>query len=62
MEWLVDSGCTEHITLVKSDLHNYKELNHLGKADIANGIYITIKGNSNWTFFVTQWQEVQQEY
>ena len=37
IEWLLDSGCTKHITPVKSDLHNYKEFNPHGKAEVTDG-------------------------
>ena len=46
-EWLLDSGCTKHITPVRSNLHNYKESNPPGKAEIADGKFITIKGQGN---------------
>ena len=44
VEWLLDSGCIEHVTPVKSNLHMYKEFNPPGKAEIADGKFITIKG------------------
>ena len=47
VEWLLDSGCTEHITPVWSNLHNYKEYDPQGKAEIADGKFITIKGQGN---------------
>ena len=47
VEWLLDSGCTEHVTPVRSDLHNYKEFDPPGKAEITDGKYITIKGQGN---------------
>ena len=45
VEWLLDGGCTEHITLVKSDLHNYKEFIPHGKAEVASGKFIAIHGH-----------------
>ena len=47
VEWLLDSGCTEHVTPVKSDLQNYREFNPLGVAEIADGKFITIKGQGS---------------
>ena len=47
VEWLLDSGCTEHVTPVQSDLHNYKEYDPLGKVEITDGKFITIKGQGN---------------
>ena len=47
VEWLLDSGCTEHITPVRSNLHNYKEYDPPGKAEITGGKFITIKGQGN---------------
>ena len=47
VKWLLDSGCTEHITPVQSDLHNYKGYDPLGKAEITDGKFITIKGQGN---------------
>ena len=44
MEWLLDSGCTKHVTPVKSDLHMHQEFNPLGTAEIADGKFITILG------------------
>ena len=44
MEWLPDSGCMEHVTPVKSDLHNYRRFDPPGKAEITDGKFITIKG------------------
>ena len=44
VEWLLDSGCTEHVTPVKSDLHSYREFNLKGKAEITDRKYINIKG------------------
>ena len=47
VEWLLDSGCTEHVTPVQSELHNYSEYNPPGKAEITDGKFITIKGQGN---------------
>ena len=47
VEWLLDSGCMEHLTPVHSDLHNYKEYRTPGKAEIADGKFVTIKGQGN---------------
>ena len=44
VEWLLDSGCTEHVTPVIHDLHNYRAFDPPGKAEIADGKFITIKG------------------
>ena len=43
----LSSGCTEHVTPVQSDLHNYREYNPPGKAEITDGKFITIKGQGN---------------
>ena len=43
-EWLLDSGCTKHVTPGWSCLHNYKESNPPGKAEITDRKFITIKG------------------
>ena len=47
VEWLLDSGCTDHITPVQSDLHNYKEYDPPDRAEITDGKFITIKGKGN---------------
>ena len=47
VEWLLDSGCTKHVTPVRSNLHNYKEFDPPGKAEVADGKFITIKGQGN---------------
>ena len=44
VEWLLDSGCTEHVTPVKSNLHNYKEFNPHRKAEVTDGKFIDIYG------------------
>ena len=44
VEWLLHSGCTEHVTPVKSDLQMYKEFIPHRKAEIADGKFITIEG------------------
>ena len=47
VEWLLDSGCTEHVTPVQSNLHNYREYDPPGKAEITDGTFVTIKGQGN---------------
>ena len=47
VEWLLDGGCTEHVTPVQSDLHNYKEYDPPDKAEISDGKFITMKGQGN---------------
>ena len=47
VEWLLDSGCTEHVTPVKSNLQNYREFNLPGVAEFANGKIITIEGQGS---------------
>ena len=37
----------EHVTPVKSDLQNYRELNPPGVTEIANGKFINIKGQGS---------------
>ena len=44
VEWLLDSGCTDHITPRKSDFVWYMELGRLHKAEITDGKYLTIEG------------------
>ena len=44
VEWLLDSGCTDHITPRKSDFIQYRELGQLHKAEIADGKYLKIEG------------------
>ena len=47
VEWLLDSGCTKHVTPVKRDLQNYKEFNPPGIAEISDGKFITIEGQGS---------------
>ena len=44
VEWCLDSGCTDHITLSKSDFIQYWELGQASQAEIANGKYLKIEG------------------
>ena len=44
MEWLLDSGCTEHVTPVKSDFVEYTIFNPTGKANIAKRKYLIVEG------------------
>ena len=44
VEWLLDGSCTEHVTPVRSDLHNYREFNPHRKAEVVDGKFITIHG------------------
>ena len=47
MEWLLDNGCTEHVTPVKSNLQNHKEFNPPGVTEITDWKFITIKRQGN---------------
>ena len=47
VEWLLDSGCTEHVTPVKSNLQNYREFNPPGVTEFASGKFITIEGQGS---------------
>ena len=44
VEWFLDNGCTDHITPRKSDFVQYRELEQLHKAEVADGKYLTIEG------------------
>ena len=44
VEWFLDSGCTDHTTPRKSDFIQYRELEQLHKAEIADGKYLKIEG------------------
>ena len=44
VEWFLDSGHTDHITPRKSDFVQYRALEQLHKAEIADRKYLTIEG------------------
>ena len=44
VEWFLDSGCTDHITPRKSNFIQYRELEQLHIAEIADGKYLKIEG------------------
>ena len=44
MAWLLDSGCTEHVTPASSDFVEYTAFNRTGKAKTADGKYFSIEG------------------
>ena len=43
VEWCLDSGCTDHITPIKSDFVQYQEVGQASKAEIADGKYLKIE-------------------
>ena len=43
VEWLLDSGCTKHVTPVKSYFIEYREFNYKGRAEITDGKYLKIE-------------------
>ena len=48
-DWVVDSGCTEHITHILDSLHNNVEPSHELPVTIPNGDSIPVKGKGTCT-------------